>query len=52
MEKMDIQSVDFGPVLVESVQHRFAPSPVVLGLPILYNWEQHVHQNALGSGDS
>jgi hypothetical protein len=36
MEKMDVQSVDLGPVLAESVQHRFAPSPVVFGLPILY----------------
>jgi hypothetical protein len=36
MEKMDVQSVDLGPVLAESVQHRFAASPVVLRLPILH----------------
>src|ERR1700680_1476717 len=36
MEKMDVQSVDLGPVLAESVQHRFTPPPVVCGLPILH----------------
>jgi hypothetical protein len=36
MEEMDVQSVDLGAILGEGVEHRFAPSPVVFGLPILY----------------
>lgn len=36
MEKVYVESVDLGPVLTESVQHRFTSSPVVFGFPIRY----------------
>ena len=47
MEKVYVESVDLGPVLTESVQHRFASSPVVFGLPI-YETLEATELNPLG----
>src|SRR5271165_6857560 len=40
MQEMDVQPVDLGPVLAESVEGRLASTPVVLGSPI---FDQTLH---------
>jgi hypothetical protein len=47
MQEMDVQSVDLGSILAESVQHSFASAPIVSGSPILDQTLQAIELDSL-----